>query len=235
MLADLQETPCHIILWLVNIIKMNVETAFEVQFCTCPLVQTRTNSWDGNLLLLCICSANPECDKHDLEEGTLSSCSSKRNGLWSSNLHWIKVYRNTADSSDIKTNGDDTPIGFGANELWKLTRFGKCENRFQFRGTYLPVRLNAIVTELAPKGSPFWWSLHCGNTPYRLQAMFIYEVNYDYETHCISSTKMTVVMELYKNDAHSILLSDDVDIVGDITYKYKNKTKSPVSPQPRRQ
>ena len=65
--------------------------------------------------------------------------------------------------------------------------------------------------------------------------MFIHEVNYDYETHCISSTKMTVVMELYKNDAHSILLSDDVDIVGDITYKYKNKTKSPVSPQPRRQ
>ena len=25
--------------------------------------------------------------------------------------------RNMADSSDIKTNGDDTPIGFGANEL----------------------------------------------------------------------------------------------------------------------
>ena len=61
--------------------------------------------------------------------------------------------RNTADSSDIKTNGgvDDTTIGFGANELSKLTRFGKCENRFQFRSTYLPVRLNAIVTELAPK------------------------------------------------------------------------------------
>ena len=40
MLADLQETPCNV--WLVNIIKMNVATAFEVHFCTCPVVQTRT-------------------------------------------------------------------------------------------------------------------------------------------------------------------------------------------------
>lgn len=39
ILADLQESPCHI--WLVNI-KINVATAFEVCFCTCSVVQTRT-------------------------------------------------------------------------------------------------------------------------------------------------------------------------------------------------
>ena len=67
--------------------KINVATALEFRFSTCPIAGTTRSS--GRILLLlrvcgagksCLCSKNelnPESDKHDLEDGTLGSCSSK--------------------------------------------------------------------------------------------------------------------------------------------------------------
>ena len=92
----------------------------------------------------------------------------KCNGLWSSDLRWIKVERRLIPVMCIC--GGDTPNGFGTTELWKLTRFGKRENRLNlgahiFRSDY------AIMTELAPKWRPFHVlcdDLHIvGDTPYR--------------------------------------------------------------------
>ena len=93
----------------------------------------------------------------------------KRNGLWSSDLRWIKVERRLIPVMCIC--GGDTPNGFGATELWKLTRFGKRENRLNlgahiFRSDY------AIMTELAPTWSPFHVlcdDLHIvGDTPIKI-------------------------------------------------------------------
>ena len=49
-------------------------------------------------------------------------------------------------------------------ELWKLIKFGKCENRLQFRNSYLPVRLcycDRTCTKMKPFPYTLWWSPHC--------------------------------------------------------------------------
>ena len=84
---------------------------------------------------------NPERDKHDLEDGTLSSCSST--------TQWMKVETRLIPVMCICVG--DTPIGFGtiqSFESWQdlgNVKIGSKLGAHIFRSDY------AIVTELTPK------------------------------------------------------------------------------------
>ena len=103
-------------------------TALEVRVCTCRVARTRNCScrsitqihtqftdsllrWDPTAPVYLWCwgvitlqqsELNLERDKHDLEEGILSSCSSKRQRAMKLGLA-LNGSRKTADSSDVVT------------------------------------------------------------------------------------------------------------------------------------
>ena len=97
-------------------------------------------------------------------------------------------------------------IAFGATELWRLTKFGKRENRLQFRSPYLLVRLcycNRIYTKLKPFPCTLWWSSHCWwhsiqiwNNPALKSTVIMKDVNMGKLNLYISSTKKTLVLGL---------------------------------------
>ena len=137
--------------------------------------------------------------------------------------------RKTADSSDVRLWGWH-PIGFGATELWKLTRFGKHENSVQFRSPYLPLRL-CYCDRTCTKAKPFPCTLksrsHCLWPPYRFGAM-------QYQSQLrLKKIKLWVKLNhLYLlNEKHHSnetstkwcsfhVLSDDIYFVGNIPYRF---------------
>ena len=111
--------------------------------------------------------------------------------------------------------GGDTPIGFGATELWKLTRFGKCENRLQFRSSYLPVRscyCDRTCTKMKPFPCTFWWSPHCWWHPIQVWSnptlkltIIVKDINLDKIQSPISpQQRRQWWWDSHQNDAHSI-------------------------------
>ena len=124
----------------------------------------------------------------------------KCNGLRSSNSYWH-------------------PYWLGVTELWKLTRFGKCENRFQFRSTYLPVRL-CYCDRTCTKMKPFLMIstlLVIPHTDYK-QLMFIFIYIWSqlwlWNMYILCKTqspacpqqKWQCWWDSYQNDAHSVLI-----------------------------
>ena len=152
----------------------------------------------------------------------------KRNGLWRSDLRWIKVERRLIPVMCIC--GGDTPNGFGATELWKLTRFGKHENRLNlgahiFRSDY------PIMTELAPKWSPFHVlcdDLHIvGDTSYRFGVIQLWswqnlgnvKIGFNLGAYIFQSD-YAIMTELAPKWNPFHVLCDDLYIVGDNPYRF---------------
>ena len=126
--------------------------------------------------------------------------------------------------------GGDTPNGFGATELWKLTRFGKRENKLNlgahiFRSDY------AIMTGLAPKWSPFHVlcdDLHIvGDTPYRFGVIQLWswqnlgnvKIGFNVGAYIFQSD-YAIITELAPKWSPFHVLCDDLNIVGDTPYRF---------------
>ena len=126
--------------------------------------------------------------------------------------------------------GGDTPNGFGATELWKLTRFGKRENKLNlgahiFRSDY------AIMTELVPKWSPFHVlcdDLHIvGDTPYRFGVIQLWswqnlgnvKIGFNVGAYIFQSD-YAIMTELAPKWSPFHVLCDDLNIVGDTPYRF---------------
>ena len=98
----------------------------------------------------------------------------KCNWVWCSDLCWMKVQRRSIPVMHIC--GGNTPTDFGATKLWMLTRFGKRENRLQFRSSYLLVRL-CYHDRTYTKREHLQSLVRCddlhivGDTPYRFGAI----------------------------------------------------------------
>ena len=155
--------------------------ALEVCFCACP-VAWRSKAYRSIILSSRIVEMGPYCScvSVTLKSHNFTARASwtwtminmtwrtvlwtvvapQCNELWSSELCWMKVVRQLIPVMCIC--GGDSPIGFGATELWKLTRFGKCENRLQFRSSYLLVRLcycKRTCNNMKHFQCTLWWLL----------------------------------------------------------------------------
>ena len=138
----------------------------------------------------------------------------------------LEESRMTADSSDVVI---PLVLKLQSFESWQDLENVKIISNLEahiFRSDY------AIVTELAPKWSPFprtlGWSPYCWWHPIQIwsnPALKLTIVVKDVKTGenwiaCISSTKKTVVIALAPKWYISCVLSDDIHIVGDIPYKF---------------